>query len=62
MKFSTFAVITDDGEWHEVGNMGWWGMSNETADEERSWHENFWEMFLEGLEPETLVTIADCHI
>lgn len=25
-RFSTFAVVTPDGEWHEKGEMGWWGM------------------------------------
>lgn len=31
--FSTYAVVTPDGEWHQKGQMGWWGMSSETPEE-----------------------------
>jgi len=62
MKFSTFAVITDDGKWHEVGEMLYWGISTESHDDQRNWTESYWEAFLEGLDPDTLITIVDCHI
>lgn len=62
MKFSTFTVLTDDGKWHQVGEMLYWGMSTESNDEQRDWTEGFWETFLEGLDPETLITVTDCHI
>lgn len=26
-KIVPFAIVTPDGEWHERGNMGWWGRS-----------------------------------
>lgn len=28
--FSTYAFITADGEWHETGRMGWFGMDDAT--------------------------------
>jgi hypothetical protein len=62
MLFTTHAVITKDGEWHEVGHMGWFGCSSESHDEQKDWDENFWNMFLKGLKPDTLISIVDCHI
>ena len=59
--FSMRAVITPDGEWHEVGNMGWWGMSSETADDMYDWEMHFEERFLEPNRDCTL-TVVDCHI
>jgi hypothetical protein len=62
MLFTTHAVITDDGEWHEAGHMGCFGCSSESHDEQKDWDENFWSMFLKGLKPSTLISIVDCHI
>jgi hypothetical protein len=62
MTFRTYAVLTEDGIWHAVGEMGWFGASSESADEEKKWVENFWETFLEGLDGDTLLTFVDCHI
>lgn len=62
LTFSTFAVVTADGEWHEVGRMGLWARSSDTPEDEKTWLDNYWEAFLEGLDPDTQVTIYDCHI
>ena len=35
--FSTYAVITKDGKWHEKGRMGWWGISDETPEKKNNW-------------------------
>jgi len=35
--FSTFAVITPDGKWHEKGEIGWFGLSSATSDDEHDW-------------------------
>ena len=61
-SFSTYAVVTPDGEWHEKGEMGWWGMSSETGDESLKWDLEFYDRFLKDVDPETIVTIVDCHI
>ena len=55
------AVVTPDGEWHEVGEMGWWGCSTENADETYEWRLHFEERFLEPYQDYWL-TIVDCHI
>ena len=60
--FSTYAVITDDGIWHGKGDMGWFGMSSESNDEAADWDNEYWERFLTNLNPDTLITILDCHI
>ena len=61
-QFSTYAVVTPDGEWHEKGRMGWFGASSETPDEARDWEEHYRERFLDSAEADWLVTIVDCHI
>lgn len=54
------ACVTPDGEWHEVGKMGWWGMSSESADELLEWEAHFAERFLG--DPNLTLTVVDCHI
>ena len=61
-SFSTYAVITPDGEWHQKGEMGWFGMSSESGDESLNWDLNFYDNFFKNADPETIVTIVDCHI
>lgn len=60
--WSTWAVITPDGEWHECGKMGWWGLSSETDKEELDWVQNFKERFIDGADPNLIATVIDCHI
>jgi len=62
--FSTYAVITDDGEWNAPGDMGWFGCSTEGDEEYRNFVENYYSTFLEPLEktPEIMMSIIDCHI
>lgn len=49
-----------EGEWVGKGEMGWWGLSDdEYSDEE--WAKKFQE-FIKSLDPESEVTIVDCHI
>ena len=59
----TWAVVTPDGEWHEPGKVGWWGMDSSTAESLREWADKFHERFVEPYDPETTtVAILDCHI
>lgn len=53
------ACITPDGKWHEVGEMGWWGMSSESGDERQDWDIHFAERFL--TDPDLILTVVDCH-
>jgi hypothetical protein len=58
-KFSTFAVVKD-GQWHEQGKMGWFGLVSEEK-AEGVWVEEF-NKLLEDLPGHTLLTVVDCHI
>lgn len=62
-EFSTFAVVTPDGEWHEKGEMGWFGCSSETADEDNEWCDGYYDAFIKpAIENGWELTIVDCHI
>ncbi|MEY8460990.1 hypothetical protein AALA69_07675 [Eggerthellaceae bacterium 24-137] len=56
------AVITPDGKWHEIGEMGWWGMSSESGGELVEWARAFKERFIDPYPPEYVLTVIDCHI
>lgn len=61
-SFSTYAVVTPDGAWHQKGEMGWWGMSSETAEEAKAWERDYMKLFIENADPDLILTIVDCHI
>ena len=56
---SSYAVL-HDGKWYEKGVMGWWGISDDKYSDEE-WDLEF-QKFMEKLDPETEVTVVDCHI
>lgn len=58
----TYAVITEDGEWHEAGEMGWWGVSHAEEGETAKFHTSFYECFIKDLPDDTLISVFDCHI
>lgn len=61
--FSTYAVITPDGEWHAPGEMGWFGCSSESPDEGRTFKDRYWKNFIEpAIKNNWHITIVDCHI
>ncbi len=59
--FSTYAVLDENG-WHAPGEMGWFGVSSESAGEQLDWEANFHKRFIASDDPETVVAIMDCHI
>lgn len=61
-SFSTYAVITPDGEWHAPGEMGWFGCSSEGPDESKEWYAKYKERFIDSADPDLYLTIVDCHI
>lgn len=61
-QFSTYAVLTPDGEWHEPGKMGWWAISDATPEQEANFEKNYEEKFIKAANPEWNLTIVDCHI
>ena len=60
--FSTYAVVTPDGEWHAPGEMGWFGISSESDEDYRDWYDHYKERFIDSADPEWVLTIVDCHI
>lgn len=58
-----WAVVTPDGEWHEPGKVGWFGVDDSTEESRRDWRDHFHERFVEPYDPKsTTVVILDCHI
>lgn len=60
--FLPYAFLTPDGEWHETGRMGWWGMDDATAESREAFRESFGAFLKEAQEQNLLITIVDCHI
>lgn len=61
--FWTRAVVTPDGEWHEVGKMGWFGCSSEEPEETTKWVDTYYDRFLaKAIENDWDIHIIDCHI
>ena len=61
-SFSTYAVVTPDGEWHEKGEMGWWAISYASPEEAAAWTDSYEKKFIESADPDLIMTIIDCHI
>lgn len=53
----TYAVVKD-GQWYARGKMGWWGVSTHEVDD---WDSQF-AALMDGLAPDTQLTLVDCHI
>jgi len=63
LLFTTYAVVTPYGVWHEAGKMGWWGVSCASPKDEREWDLRYYKHFIEpASEHNWYMTIVDCHI
>lgn len=60
-EFSTYAVVKD-GEWLEPGEMGWFGVSFATPEQEEKWNKEYYKLVFEDAEDDDYLTIVDCHI
>lgn len=60
--FSTYAFITADGEWHETGRMGWWGVDDATKESRDAYMTAFEAYLRTAKEQDLFITIVDCHI
>lgn len=56
------AVVTPDGKWHEVGEMGWFACTSESGEELIEWVKTFKERFIDPYPSECTLTVVDCHI
>ena len=61
MTFSTYAVLTPDGEWLEPGKMGWWGVSHADPVDQGLWERDFTSL-IDTFDKDMYITIVDCHI
>ena len=59
--FTTYALVTPDGEWHEKGQMGWFGMSSDTGEDEDKWVEGFTDL-IKSCDENCYAVMVDCHI
>lgn len=60
--FRTYAVLTPNGEWHEPGEMGWFGVSHATIESEREFQDNYHIFIEEAIKNNWYMTVVDCHI
>lgn len=59
----TYAVITPDGEWHEPGQMLWFGISAASDEERDDWSDKYVERFITPYRNQNYyVVLVDCHI
>ena len=61
LTFSTYALLTPDGEWLEPGKMGWWGISGADPADAGKWERDFVSL-IETFNKDYYITIVDCHI
>ena len=61
-EFTTYAVITSDGEWHSKGEMYQFGISSETTEESNDWSSGFYNRFIKDSDQDLILVIVDCHI
>ena len=60
--FSTQAVITPDGEWHECSEIAWYGVADPTKEQRESWVQGYYQKFIAGTDPGMLLTVTSCEI
>ena len=61
-NFETYAFITEDGKWHEPGQMGWFGVSGSTSETEEAYNKDFRRYLKLATQNKLWITIVDCHI
>lgn len=61
-KFSTYALLDLEGNWHEPGQMGWFGCSSASASDENNFKTSFYDNFIKDLPDDCYLTVVDCHI
>lgn len=62
LSFSTYAVVTPDGEWHEPGEMGWFGVSSASPEEAQRFSNSYYDTFIKTADPNHYLVLVDCHI
>ena len=60
--FHTYAIIDKNGHWIAKGEMGWWGISIDTENQEVEYIRNYKKNVFDDAEEDDYITIVDCHI
>lgn len=61
--FWTRAVVTPDGKWHEIGQMGWFCYTSEEPEAVAPWVRNYFDSFMKpAIKNGWTVHIVHCHI
>lgn len=55
-----YAFLTPDGKWHAPGNVGWFGMSDDTEESMKEYKKE-WLAYIDG-DDNPYVHFVDCHI
>lgn len=58
-EHAPYALVTPDGEWHQRGKMGWWGMSHNEIDK-GEWKDQVFALLSQH--PTAVAVVVDCHI
>lgn len=58
--FRTYAILTPDGKWHEPGEVGWFGTSSATAEDEKDFQDKYFEILKDY--QDCYFTLVNCHI
>lgn len=61
-SFTFYSALLPNYLWREAGQMGWWGMSNATTDDEIKWRKEVKDILKKAKENNWHITIVDCHI
>lgn len=63
MAFKTpFAFVTPDGEWHERGRMGWFGVNTANKDSISAYNNEYFGFVTDKKNAGCIVNFIDCHI
>lgn len=54
-------AFVHEGRWYGKGEMGWFGCSHDEKGTDEDWN-RFFSDYIAKLDPDTLVTVVDCHI
>ena len=57
----TYAILDENGIWHEPGEMGWFASSADVEDQ-IDFNKNYYQKYIAGKDPNLYITIVDCHI
>ena len=60
-EFSTYALLTSDGVWHAPGEMGWFGVSSATPEQEKEF-KSYYNQLIAKENPKNYFVLVDCHI